>query len=224
MDILFHRALIAKDGNSISAGNEGPSLGKVVNHAPWILTVTASGINRQYRSQVMLGNGKIVSEIGINTFSPKQKLYPLISGADAGFDSSGYLPREYRMCMEGTMDPEKVKGKIVLCETTPMGDDPADSVIPKAGGVGTLILDNSGRDDFADIFMSSATKIDNSTAKVISSYLNSTRSPYAVIYKTKEVKVSAPFVASFSSRGPNKGSRHLLKPDITAPGVDILAA
>ncbi|KAI3953910.1 hypothetical protein MKW98_017734 [Papaver atlanticum] len=72
--------------------------------------------------------------------------------------------------------------------------------------------------------MSSATKIDNSTAKVISSYLNSTRSPSAVIYKTKEVKVSAPFVASFSSRGPNKGSRHLLKPDITAPGVDILAA
>ncbi|KAI3953909.1 hypothetical protein MKW98_017733 [Papaver atlanticum] len=118
-----------------SAGNEGPSLGKVVNHAPWILTVSASGINRQYRIQVMLGNGKIVSGIGINTFSPKQKLYPLISGADTGFDSSDYLPREYRMCMEGTMDPEKVKGKIVLCETTPMGD-PADSVIPKAGGVG----------------------------------------------------------------------------------------
>ncbi|KAI3985532.1 hypothetical protein MKX01_033846 [Papaver californicum] len=205
-----------------SAGNEGPSLAKVVNHAPWILTVAASGIDRQYRSQIMLGNRKIVSGIGINAFSPKRKLYPLITGADAGFDSSDYLPREYRMCMRGTMDPEKVRGKIVLCETAPVGD-PADSVIPKAGGVGTVIVGSSER-DFADIFMSSATEIDNSTAKVIHKYINSTRSPSAVIYQTKEVKVSAPFVASFSSRGPNKGSRHLLKPDITAPGVDILAA
>ncbi|KAL5723137.1 hypothetical protein ACHQM5_006566 [Ranunculus cassubicifolius] len=31
-------------------------------------------------------------------------------------------------------------------------------------------------------------------------------------------------VVSFSSRGPNPITRDILKPDITAPGVDILAA
>lgn len=43
-----------------SAGNSGPSLGTVTNHAPWILTVAASGIDRAFRSDVRLGNGKSV--------------------------------------------------------------------------------------------------------------------------------------------------------------------
>ncbi|KAJ6328520.1 hypothetical protein OIU77_010249 [Salix suchowensis] len=68
-----------------SGGNDGPSPGSVANHAPWILTVAASGINREFRSKVELGNGKIVSGVGVNTFQPKQKSYPLVSGADAGY-------------------------------------------------------------------------------------------------------------------------------------------
>lgn len=43
-----------------SAGNDGPSLGSVVNHAPWFVTVAASGIDRQFISKVHLGNGKDV--------------------------------------------------------------------------------------------------------------------------------------------------------------------
>jgi hypothetical protein len=44
-----------------SAGNSGPSLGTVINHAPWVLTVAASGIDREFRSNVRLGNGKTIS-------------------------------------------------------------------------------------------------------------------------------------------------------------------
>ncbi|KAF5750493.1 hypothetical protein HS088_TW03G00830 [Tripterygium wilfordii] len=50
------------------------------------------------------------------------------------------------------------------------------------------------------------------------------RNPQAVIYKTRTVKMTAPFVASFSSRGPQQLSRNILKPDIAAPGLNILAA
>ncbi|XP_030964254.1 subtilisin-like protease SBT4.7 [Quercus lobata] len=35
---------------------------------------------------------------------------------------------------------------------------------------------------------------------------------------------TAPIVASFSSRGPNYIAADILKPDITAPGIDITAA
>ena len=44
-----------------SAGNDGPSLGSLANHAPWLVTVAASGIDRAFRSNVMLGNGLEVS-------------------------------------------------------------------------------------------------------------------------------------------------------------------
>ncbi|MCL7025064.1 hypothetical protein MKW94_017080, partial [Papaver nudicaule] len=190
-----------------SAGNDGPDLASVVNHAPWILTVAASGIDREYRSKVTLGNGKSFYGIGINAVSPKRKMYPLISGADAGLNSTDDPTDSSVYCMDDTLDPKKVKGKIVLCELQAWG---VDAVVAKAGGTGTLV-DSSMNPDTAQIFMSSGTVINNNLTKVVKDYMKSTKSPSAVIYKTEELKVAAPFVASFSSRGPNSGSRRLLK-------------
>ncbi|XP_015161533.1 subtilisin-like protease SBT4.14 [Solanum tuberosum] len=56
------------------------------------------------------------------------------------------------------------------------------------------------------------------------SYYGNSRSPQAVIYKTRTVNMTAPFVPSFSSRGPQSTSLNILKPDISAPGLSILAA
>ncbi|XP_042428681.1 subtilisin-like protease SBT4.3 [Zingiber officinale] len=51
------------------------------------------------------------------------------------------------------------------------------------------------------------------------------KNPVANIHKSEEVFDSeAPLVASFSSRGPNTITPDILKPDISAPGIDILAA
>ncbi|CAH2069487.1 unnamed protein product [Thlaspi arvense] len=57
------------------------------------------------------------------------------------------------------------------------------------------------------------------------SYVNSTKSPQGTVLKTEAIfDQKAPTVASFSSRGPNTMAVDLLKPDVTAPGVAILAA
>ena len=44
-----------------SAGNDGPNPASVSNHAPWILTVAASGIDRDFRGDVHLGNGRNIT-------------------------------------------------------------------------------------------------------------------------------------------------------------------
>lgn len=46
---------------SNSAGNSGPYPLSVSNYSPWSLTVAASTIDRKFVSQVVLGNGKILT-------------------------------------------------------------------------------------------------------------------------------------------------------------------
>lgn len=43
-----------------SAGNDGPSANTVVNDAPWILTVAASTIDRDFQSNLVLGDNKVI--------------------------------------------------------------------------------------------------------------------------------------------------------------------
>ncbi|KAL0784956.1 hypothetical protein Bca101_001201 [Brassica carinata] len=57
------------------------------------------------------------------------------------------------------------------------------------------------------------------------SYIESTDSPQATVLRTEAIfNQTSPVIGSFSSRGPNTIAVDILKPDITAPGVDILAA
>ncbi|KAL5565476.1 hypothetical protein UlMin_028640 [Ulmus minor] len=200
-----------------SAGNDGPSFGRVSNDAPWLVTVAASGTDRQFRSQVKLGNGKSFSGIGVNTFD-KQKPHPLVSGADIARNSKS--KEDARFCFQDALDPKKVKGKLVFCE---LGGYGTDSVVKGFGGVGIIVESNQFLDS-AQIFMAPGTTVNFSTGETIADYINSSSSASAVIRKSHEVQVRAPFVASFSSRGPSPGSKRVLKPDIAAPGVDILAS
>ncbi|KAK2437975.1 subtilisin protease SBT4.14 [Trifolium repens] len=167
-----------------SAGNDGPTMATVVNK--WIVTVAASGIERDFHSTVELGTRTNVSGEGINIFCPKQKQYPLVNGEDAARASSS-----------------KENAKTWSTE----------AIVKAIGGI-----------DVPETFMAPVTFVNRSTGQIITNYIQSTRSPSAVIHKSHEVKIPAPFVASFSSRGPNLGSQHVLKPDITAPGISILAA
>ncbi|KAG7619096.1 Peptidase S8/S53 domain [Arabidopsis suecica] len=201
-----------------SAGNDGPSSGTVTNHEPWILTVAASGIDRTFKSKIDLGNGKSFSGMGISMFSPKAKSYPLVSGVDAAKNTDDkYLAR---YCFSDSLDRKKVKGKVMVCR---MGGGGVESTIKSYGGAGAIIVSDQYLDN-AQIFMAPATSVNSSVGDIIYRYINSTRSASAVIQKTRQVTIPAPFVASFSSRGPNPGSIRLLKPDIAAPGIDILAA
>lgn len=205
---------------SCSAGNDGPYTMTVENVAPWILTVGASVTDRQFTAEVALGNGKKVTGLSINTFSPGKKMYPLTSGALASNTSRDSFGNA-SACEYGTLSEEKVKGRIVYCLEGMGGQD---YVIEELGGVGT-IMDIPEPTDVSITTLIPGTFVEAfSAGKTIELYINSTKNPRAIIHKTTTRRVPAPFLASFSSRGPHILSPHILKPDLVAPGVDILAA
>ena len=72
-----------------------------------------------------------------------------------------------------------------------------------------------------------ATAVTFAAAAKIKRYIRTNASPVATIVFLGTVigrTPSSPRMASFSSRGPNFIAPEIFKPDVTAPGVDILAA
>ncbi|KAG0495317.1 hypothetical protein HPP92_000008 [Vanilla planifolia] len=79
----FH-AVVYGINVACSAGNSGPLGGLVVNSAPWVTTVAASTVDRDFSSAVALGNkmqlpGKSKCFVSL----PQGKLYPLINAWEA---------------------------------------------------------------------------------------------------------------------------------------------
>lgn len=73
--------------------------------------------------------------------------------------------------MEDSLDPTKVKGKLVYCKLSLWG---SDSIIKGFGGVGT-ILESDQYLDNAQIFMAPGTLVNGAIGEVINGYIKSTR-------------------------------------------------
>ncbi|GJN40627.1 hypothetical protein PR202_gb29873 [Eleusine coracana subsp. coracana] len=211
-----------------SAGNAGPYDDTVVNAAPWVTTVAASTVDRDFPNDVTLGNSARMKGMSLDSSTLRANtLYPVVEARRAGrANASAY---DAATCAAGTLDPAKVKGKIVVCVRGGQVSRVAKGVeVRSAGGVGMILANDrmDGDDIVADPHVLPATMITYTEAVSLYSYMSSTPNPVANISPSKtEVGVkNSPSVAAFSSRGPSGTLPYVLKPDIAAPGVDILAA
>ncbi|KAI5402788.1 CO(2)-response secreted protease [Lathyrus oleraceus] len=212
-----------------AGGNDGPGKTTVVNDMPWIFTVGATTIDRDFLSNVVLGNNKVIKGRAINV-SPlsKSAKYPLITGEAAKTATADLA--EARQCHFDSLDKDKAKGKIVLCDGTTDHLSTQDKIdaVKEVGGLGLVhITDSEGvvaNDPYIDF--PATTVVTPENAAPILEYVNSTSNPVATILPTISVLdyKPAPIVAKFSSRGPSELSKNILKPDIAAPGANILAA
>ncbi|KAG2280283.1 hypothetical protein Bca52824_051503 [Brassica carinata] len=225
-----------------SAGNNGPEPKTLESVAPWILTVAASNTNRAFITKVVLGNGKtLVVRIkkpvfdlhhlifvslnpfrymkqgkSVNTFGLNGTMYPLVYGKSA-VNSSACSVESAEKCEEGCLQESLVKGKVVVCNSTDSFEALAN------GAVAGISLNRTPNVAFVTSFPLSALSQEDLNSLV--SYIKSESSPVATVLRTEEsFSQLAPVVAAFSSRGPNTIATDILKPDISAPGVEILAA
>nr|DAD28794.1 TPA_asm: hypothetical protein HUJ06_030262 [Nelumbo nucifera] len=205
---------------SASAGNKGVSPLSLSNGAPWILTVAASTVDREFRSDVYLGNSKVLKGYALNPFK-MEGYYGVINASAAA--APGVPSRNASLCQNNTLDPTLIKGKIVVCI---MGSTDSGKSLKQGGARGVIFIYEFSKEKANLQFVLPATMIDENEAKVLLAYLATKKNPTAKISPTKTVLNTspAPVVARFSSRGPNFITPDIIKPDITAPGVQILAA
>ncbi|XP_022926980.1 subtilisin-like protease SBT5.6 [Cucurbita moschata] len=213
---------------SCSAGNSGPTPSTLSNVAPWIITVGASTVDREFYSPVILGNGLKIKGLSVAPSKLRRnKMYPLVYAVDI---QKPHVPRnESGSCIAGSLSHKKAKGKIVLCYRGQGISRYAGSLeVKRSGGAGMILglVPAVGARLHADPHFVPATAVSYDDANRILKYIKSHRNPTATIVPPITIYGSrpAPAMANFTSRGPSLVDPHFLKPDITAPGVDILAA
>ncbi|XP_060958821.1 subtilisin-like protease SBT5.3 isoform X2 [Cannabis sativa] len=210
-----------------SAGNSGPTDGTVSNIAPWEITVGASTMDREFPTYVTLGNKKSFKGQSLSTRALQSgKFYRLVTAVDA--KAANALDEDAILCKPGTLDPRKVKGKILVCLRGENARVDKGQQALQAGAVGMVLANNelTGNEVIADPHVLPASHIKYSDGLMVFAYIRSTKSPkgYITPARTKLGSKPAPFMAAFSSKGPNTVTPEILKPDITAPGVSIIAA
>ncbi|XP_038885098.1 subtilisin-like protease SBT1.7 [Benincasa hispida] len=207
---------------SCSAGNGGPSSGTLSNVAPWITTVGAGTLDRDFPAYVTLGNGKKITGESLYSGKPlPDSLLPIVYAGNASNSTSGSL------CLSSTLNPAKVAGKIVVCDRGGNSRVQKGLVVKEAGGVGMILANTEayGEEQLADAHLTPTAAVGKKSGDAIKSYISSDANPTATISTgTTRLGVQpSPVVAAFSSRGPNLLTPHILKPDLIAPGVNILA-
>ena len=216
---------------SASAGNNGPTVGTVAHPGPWLTTVAAGTHNRNGEGSVTLGNG--VNYPGAS-FASALGSTPLVDSVNVGLP--GADPVKVELCYSASdnggvavLDPARVAGKIVLCKRGTTALVNKSRAVAEASGIGAVIYnDPAGATNTLALFHSVPTvHVVAASGLAIKSYIaaQGDAATASIAQATIVFNVPAPTTAAFSSRGPlTAGGGDLLKPDVIAPGQDILAA
>ncbi len=208
-----------------SAGNSGPTSFTVAHPGPWLTTVAAGTHDRGNQGSVTLGNG--VTYFGASVAAPIGPK-PLINATAAGLP--GADPTALALCFAagdngGTavLDPAKVAGKIVVCDRGVTARVNKGGAVKDAGGVGMILVNPTGNSLNADLHSVPTVHLQNTDRAAVQAYASSTGATATI--NSPAASAEAPFTAAFSSRGPLRaGNGDVLKPDLMAPGQDVLAA
>ncbi|TMW84967.1 hypothetical protein EJD97_024043 [Solanum chilense] len=206
-----------------AAGNNGPIQSSVANGAPWIATIGASTLDRRFPASVRLGNGKFLYG---ESLYPGKKVPSSWKSLEIVYIRDKVKGSEF--CLRGSLSKAQVRGKMVVCDRGVNGRAEKGQVVKEAGGA-AMILANTAinlEEDSVDVHVLPATLIGFDESIQLQNYLNSTKRPTArfLFGGTVIGKSRAPAVAQFSSRGPSYTDPSILKPDLIAPGVNIIAA
>ena len=234
VEAAFLRARNAGIFVAASAGNDGPTVETVEHVSPWVMSVAASEHDRTYRSTVELTSTVTVPITDLKGASAtpgatgRAVLAPLQM-------ATGEVTQTPGLCLQPFSPGTFQSDEIVICRRgiNPRVEKAANVA---AGGAGGFILVNSApnqglaldRYPIPGVHLEyNATSFSASGGEDLVVFLRATVPTDVVtitlsggVRTTKQGDV----IAAFSSRGPTALGLNVVKPDVAAPGVEILAA
>jgi subtilisin family serine protease len=214
-DIAFLFAADAGVHVATSAGNSGPGPATIGGPAsvPWLTTVGASNQDRTFRGSAASSDGWEFFGESITPSTAGE--VGLVDGEDVGGE----------LCLPGTLNAAQVAGKIVLCQRGAVARVSKSQEVFNAGGVGMILYNNfDAQFRSTDNHWVPTVHINNTDGQLIKGYIDGAgAAAVARINGGVRVETDAPNMASFSSRGPDPVALDIIKPDVTAPGQNILA-
>ena len=196
-----------------SAGNSGPGPDTVGHREPWTLTVGASTSDRHFISTVDLtADNSDTLQLQGASVTPG-----IATATDVVFPPIG----EER-CLT-PFAPGTFTGEIVICERGVIARvDKSFNVA--AGGAGGLLLYNPVQQGLStDNHFIPSVHLENDSGLALLDFMGTHTGVQAVFTQGEATAVPGDVMAPFSSRGGPGQTLGISKPDITAPGVQILA-
>ena len=215
---------------SASAGNSGPTASTVNHVGPWVMTVAASSHDRAYFRNA------IFSITGPQLPLPTQTNRDAIQGTGPQLASA--LPASIRAsaanlrgCTAGGGFPAGFfSGAIAFVQRGDCTFAEKVANATTAGAVGVLVVNNTPAPPIQMAGLEGSTRpsamINQADGVAILAYLQANPTATGTLFNSVSTPVIASAVADvmagFSSRGP--ADINILKPDVSAPGLAILAA
>jgi uncharacterized repeat protein (TIGR01451 family) len=213
VELAFLNAYDAGVFVAASAGNSGPGADTTDHRGPWVTTVAASTQNRAFQN-----TATVTADGGASLTLTGASLTKGVGPAPV------IVPASDPQC-NSPFAAGSVAGQIVVCARGVTGRAQKGYNVLQGGAVGMILYNQSTSvtDLETDNHFLPAIHVQYVDGQALLSFISTHTNIQATLTQGAKVPAQGDVMASFSSRGGPGQSLGVSKPDITAPGVQILA-